>query len=133
MRRLVSERQTQDGLEITLEVRGEAERLPPDVAVQLYAIAQEALNNVAKHSGAAQAVVRLDLAGVRASLEVEDCGRGFEPHVAASRSGYGEAGYGEAGYGLSEMAGRAAEIGWDFQVESTPGHGTLIRLQERAA
>ena len=69
----------------------------------LYLIAQEALANVTRHAGTNEATVRLRLAGVAASLEVEDHGCGFAPEAGSSEQGH---------LGLAGMAERARELGW---------------------
>jgi signal transduction histidine kinase len=101
-------------------------RLPPDVQVTLYRIAQEALNNVVKHAGASRTEVRLrrvPLAGPiygsehREGLElcISDDGRGFNPDDASLQH-----------LGLCIMQERAAAIGADLRIKSRPGHGTQV-------
>jgi signal transduction histidine kinase len=120
LRRLAAERQARDGLQISLEVNGE-KTLSKVEAVGLYAIAQEALTNVAKHSGARQATVRLNLQTGASYLEVEDRGAGFDTQAAPHQLGH---------LGLAGMAERAREIGWSLAVESWRGQGTRIRVAE---
>jgi len=120
LRRLAAERQAHDGLQVTLIVDGERE-LPEPVAIGLYRIAQEALNNVAKHSGTRQATVRLNLLEGASALEIEDHGLGFAPHAALSQRGH---------LGLAGMTERAREMGWRLSIDSSPGHGTRIRVVE---
>jgi signal transduction histidine kinase len=120
LRRLIAERETRDGLHIYLEVSGE-KALPEPVAVGLYRIVQEALNNVARHAGTCEAVVRLKLVEERMSLEVEDHGVGFDPGAVSPESGH---------VGLSGMAERAHELGWKLSCDSQPGHGTRICVEE---
>jgi signal transduction histidine kinase len=120
LRRLVAEREARDGLRIHLEISGEKE-LPESVAAGLYRIAQEALNNVAKHAGTQEAILRLDLAGERSCLEVQDHGAGFDPGGVSLQGGH---------VGLVGMAERARELGWKLSCSSQPGHGTRIRVEE---
>jgi signal transduction histidine kinase len=133
LRRLAAERQARDGLQVTVEVNGEADRgtgttpdigqvLPEPVAEGIVHIAQEALANVARHAGTGQATVRLSLADGASFLEVEDSGLGFDPQVALGQRGH---------LGLAGMAERAREIGWSLTVESRPGCGTRIRVEEK--
>ena len=85
----------------------------------LFRIAQEALNNVVKHSHAREAAVRVRLAPPR-RLEVVDDGVGFDPaQVSASR-----------GMGLGSMRERAHEVGWTLRAESAPGSGTRVIVEE---
>ena len=99
---------------VTVTLDGER-RLPQDVQVALYRIAQEALNNVAKHSGATQSAVLLRCGLTHAELCVSDNGRGFDPGVLTP---------GHLGVGI--MRERAQSIGAALRIESQPGHGTRI-------
>lgn len=120
--RLAEDRLAQDGLHVNLEVTGRR-RLSEPVAAALYRIVQEALNNIIRHANTRQARVRLDLERPVALLEIEDSGCGFDlAHLGQF-----------SGYGLAGMAERAGEIGWDLEIESYPGQGTRIRVQEKAA
>src|SRR5258707_12683995 len=69
------ERQT--GIAISYEKQGNPFALDGSAAVQIYRVLQEALNNVARHSGAKQAWVRLKFLPAALELEVEDHGVGF--------------------------------------------------------
>ena len=120
LRQLAVERQLRDGLQVALEMNGER-ALPEAVASGLYRIVQEALTNVAKHSGTREATLRLNLVSDLACLEIEDHGLGFSP----------QAGLGQRGHlGLDGMAERAREIGWNLSIDSRPGLGTRIRVEE---
>jgi signal transduction histidine kinase len=100
---------------VALEVEGEC-RLPPDVKVVLYRIAQEALNNVGKHANAKQVLVRLRCEEGRAALLVRDDGQGFDPSEISPDH-----------LGLGIMRERALAVGAELSVESRIGHGTKIR------
>jgi nitrate/nitrite-specific signal transduction histidine kinase len=96
--------------------------IPAEVSVALYRIAQEALNNVAKHSGAEHASVRLhdrgdELEAGALELVVADDGSGFDPDVVRSGS-----------LGLGIMAERAEAIDARLEVQSRPGEGTRVRV-----
>jgi signal transduction histidine kinase len=113
----------QAGLPVTVTVAGE-HRLPPEVHVTLYRIAQEALNNTVKHARAEQATVHLHCtppspgkeAG-RVELTVRDDGRGFDPDRVLPHR-----------LGLGIMGERAQAIGATLAVESEPGGGTEVRV-----
>lgn len=94
-------------------------RLEPLVETTLYRIAQEALNNVSKHAGAATVDIMLERRDHYAVLIVEDDGRGFDP-------GGAEAEVSGRGMGLIGMRERAALVGGTVEVESKPGDGTTI-------
>jgi signal transduction histidine kinase len=88
--------------------------LPVEVRVAYYRIAQEALNNMAKHSGATHASVRL-VCSEHLDLIVEDDGAGFDPAAGSS---------GQLGMGI--MRERADSIGARLRVDSAPGKGTRV-------
>ncbi len=119
LRRLVVERQASDLLHIRLEINGERE-LNRGVISGLYRITQEALNNVAKHAQTKEATVRLSLTGEHACLDIEDQGLGFDLQK-PSESGH---------IGMAGMAERAAEMGWKLSIDSKPGRGTRVHLEE---
>jgi signal transduction histidine kinase len=120
LRRSADERQTRDGLQISLEVRGNG-MLSEVTATGLYSIAHEALTNVLKHSGSREAIIRLNLDDNASCLEIEDHGHGFDPQAGLNQSGH---------LGLAGMSERAHEIGWNLSVESQRGQGTRIRVTE---
>ena len=93
--------------------------VPPEVSVALYRIAQEALNNVAKHSGAGRAEVTLRDWETPDALElvVQDDGCGFDVQDAGSGR-----------LGLSIMAERADSIHARLELDSSPGTGTRVRV-----
>jgi signal transduction histidine kinase len=95
-------------------------RLPPQVETALYRIAQEALNNVARHAGARSAGVLLEHRTDSAILIVEDDGEGFDvPAVMGSHVD-------ERNLGLYGMRERAALLGGTMTIESTLGTGTSV-------
>jgi len=96
-------------------------RLPSWVEVTLYRVAQEALHNVARHSGASRVGVVLLRRRDAVTLLVEDDGNGFDP----SRVEVGSRG----GLGLIGMRERIALCGGGFVVASSPGAGTTIRVR----
>jgi signal transduction histidine kinase len=112
----VVEKQT--GVEISYEKVGEPFPVSGNVAVHVYRVLQEALNNVARHSGARQAWVRLRFMKERLELEIEDHGSGFP----AARQG--------TGIGLVAMRERAELLDGKITFSRpTGGSGTLVRLE----
>jgi len=81
---------------------------------------KEALNNVAKHSGASEVRVRLAVREPWIELAVSDNGRGFTPT-------------GTPGDGLRNMEARLTAIGGEFSLSSAPATGTTIALRIRLA
>jgi signal transduction histidine kinase len=123
LRRLAAERSAQNGLQVSVEVSGEGSVSAP-AAAGLYAITQEALNNVARHAGTGRATVRLMLDAGRSCLEIADDGPGFDPPVALATPGH---------LGLTGMTDRAREIGWTLEVDSAQGRGTRILVHEASS
>ena len=93
--------------------------IPKDATLCLFRIVQEALRNVVKHSGAAEAKVELSVHGDRIDLCVSDSGAGFNPESAK----------GVAGLGLISMRERLRLVGGQLSVESVPSRGTQIRVR----
>jgi signal transduction histidine kinase len=91
--------------------------MPADVKVALYRIAQEALNNVAKHSGASQATVRLDCGPERVALCIADDGHGFDVDAVPLTH-----------LGVGIMRERAEAIGAELVIDSEPGRGTEVSV-----
>jgi signal transduction histidine kinase len=105
---------------LVIEVDGPDDPLPigAEVEEQLYRIGQEALANVVKHARASSATVRIAARDATVWMEVSDDGRGFDP-----------AAVGREHFGLRSMRGRVADLGGRLQVMSTPGHGTVLRVE----
>jgi signal transduction histidine kinase len=105
------------GLPVTVEAV-EAAGLPALEARQeaaLYRVAQEALHNALRHSGAASVRLRLAATGRRVTLEIRDDGHGFAPEAPSG------------GVGLASMRDRAAAAGGALKIRSGPS-GTLVRM-----
>ncbi len=99
-------------------------KLPTDVKIAFYRIAQEALNNIAKHAGATKADVELwsgtdEREGIlTAGIRITDDGRGFDP-----------AGVSGEHLGIGIMRERAEATGAKLRVDSGIGRGTTIQLE----
>ncbi|MGH9122856.1 MAG: sensor histidine kinase, partial [Acidimicrobiales bacterium] len=98
--------------------------LPPHVEASLFRIAQEALQNVVKHSSASEASLKLRGKGGSVTLTVSDNGVGFDPGT-----GHGAAEVASVALGLRGMQERAALLGATLSVESAPGTGTRLRVE----
>lgn len=92
-------------------------RLIPEIEINLYRIAQEALNNIAKYAQATNVSVMLEQPDHKIVLIIEDNGVGFTPKAKANR---------RKGLGLVGMAERVALIGGEVEIESAKGKGTTI-------
>jgi len=89
------------------------------VALSLYRIAQEALRNVVKHSGARHAAVTLTETGAEIRLDITDDGCGFDPAATTPADSLG----------LLGMRERAGMVGGQIHWEPAPGGGTTVRVQ----
>ncbi len=115
--RLVERFRAQGRAAIELDTADAAGELDRETQVVLLRCLQEALSNASKHAAADRVQVRVRVeAGGGAALEVADDGRGFEP---ASPG---------AGFGLDGMRERVALAGGTFEVDSTAGRGTSLRV-----
>jgi len=104
-------------IEASLHAEGDFSDLGDDAQLVVYRVAQEALSNAARHSGARRVEVRLRRAGGNGVLlEVSDDGRGFA---------FDES---ERGLGIGGMRERALLIGAELTIESRPDKGTTVRL-----
>ena len=91
--------------------------LSPDAQVVVYRVAQEALVNAARHSGASRIEVTLEPCDSRVRLRVTDNGSGFA---------FAE---GDKGLGLDGMRERALLVGGALDIDSRPGRGTTVTLE----
>jgi PAS domain S-box-containing protein len=107
----------QHGLQVDFEHGNIPADVPADIALCLYRVVQEALNNVIRHSGARHAMVELRAAGDLLELHVADSGAGF---VASA---------GGAGIGLVSMRERVNFVGGQLAIHSAPGSGTRIGVR----
>ncbi len=120
--RALAPRALGEGVTVALAV-DDSITLPPHHEVALYRIAQEALNNVRKHAGAASVEVALQRDDGEVLMRVSDDGHGFEP----------DAPRGETTFGLLGISERASLLGGKITVRSAPGHGTLLEVRVPAA
>jgi signal transduction histidine kinase len=107
---------------LTIDVQGpETLGLSRRAEMDLFGIAREALANVVKHAEASTAWVRVEAPPGRVVVEIRDDGCGFDPSV-------GHPGH----FGLESMRSRAAELGGLLTISSTPGRGTVVRVDAPA-
>jgi signal transduction histidine kinase len=104
------------GTRVTIDVEP-APEIKPKQREQLLRIAREAVTNAGCHANADLVQVRFTNGGPL-YLRIEDDGVGFEPHLVDSK-----------GFGLVTMEERAAAIGAEFRLRSTPGRGTCIEVR----
>ena len=129
--KLALEEFTQDLMErsdsharVTLAMRGEEERYPPNIELHLFRIVQEACENALRHANAATVIIsaQLDPHGVR--LDIEDDGRGFE---AGEQQGLDDL-LVHKHFGLAGIVERSNLIGASARIRSSPNAGTHIEV-----
>jgi nitrate/nitrite-specific signal transduction histidine kinase len=106
---------------VSLVIEGDCE-LTHEVKIVFYRVAQEALNNIAKHSGARQVDIHLECQPGQLNLCIQDDGLGFE--LDSLPPGH---------MGIAIMRERANSIGASLKIESQPGQGTTVELDWRSA
>ena len=106
------------GIEVTVDSNYSG-RLPDETETHLFRISQEALTNIARHSGAQHVQMKLTSNGEDIRLAIQDNGRG----LSGARTTAGR------GLGLIGMRARARSAGGDVSVHSRPGEGVLIEVR----
>ena len=101
---------------------GDFNSLPPGLRRTIYRMAQEALANSARHSGAQSARLCLTVTDDEVYLVITDAGSGFDPDVALSR------GVNREHFGLRGIQERARAMGGDCEINSRPGAGTGVMI-----
>lgn len=107
-------------LGVAYDWHGSRERLPAELELVLYRIAQEAMTNVVKHSGATQASIEIERRAGEVVLTVSDNGSGFEPTLPAVRDERG------LGLGIFGMVERTALVGGGLRIEPIEPSGVSI-------
>ncbi len=107
----------QTGIAVELELSLPAERLAPELETTVFRLVQEALTNVARHSGASAAVVTVTADDNALQVEVADRGRGCDATAALAR---------RDSLGLAGLAERVKLAGGQFDFFSQPGRGTRL-------
>ena len=115
MKSLCRELGSKQGIEIDFTAEDVPRGVRPDVALCLFRIAQEGLQNLKKHSGGKKAQLSVRHLGSRLILSLHDEGRGFDADKLE-----------KPGLGILSMQGRARVLGGEFEIHSKPGKGTRI-------
>ncbi|MCI0884150.1 MAG: sensor histidine kinase, partial [Chloroflexi bacterium] len=120
IRHLVDDLRINTLIQTSLEIDGElSDAITQDQALALFHITQEALNNVAKHSQAKSASVRLQASDRLISVEVRDDGIGFDPEGEQSHERHG----------LRNMRDRARSVGARLHLVGKTDEGTTVRAE----
>ena len=110
------------GIRVSLSAFAAVEKIHGDKRTVLYRIAQEALNNVARHAGASQAEVKIQKLDGAIHMKIKDNGKGIqEERVLRAKK--------NKRLGLLGMRERLQMVGGKFAIESAPGKGTTIIAQ----
>jgi signal transduction histidine kinase len=113
---LCKEFTVRQGIQVEFSPKNIAHAVPSDVALCLFRIVQESLQNVKKHSAAVRAEVSLCQLGDELHLSVRDEGRGFDAKDKRNKEGMG----------IQSMEERTRFLGGRFRLYSSPGRGTRI-------
>ncbi|MBV6396984.1 MAG: hypothetical protein HFACDABA_02588 [Anaerolineales bacterium] len=108
---------------IEFETEGNFDSLPSGLRRAVYRMAQEALANSARHSGAPSAKLRLAVDDGEVSLIISDAGRGFDPSAALSRS------HNREHFGLHGLQERARALGGNCEIHSQPNAGARVSIR----
>ncbi len=104
------------GAKITVIAEDVSDSLPDEMRTCIYRVVQEALQNVFRHSGAKNATVTVRQHDGSLFLSVEDDGSGFDPEKTR-------------GLGMLGMEERVRQLGGQFEVQSVPGKGTVLKVR----
>jgi signal transduction histidine kinase len=110
------------GIAVRCEFSGFGSRLMPELETALFRVAQEAITNIAKHSGAETVLIQCLQRDDRITIEIEDDGKGFVPATLPPPSAR------ERGLGLLGMRERVELFGGTIEIDSAPGSGTRIAV-----
>ena len=113
------------GVQVAYEQSGMPADIDPAIGIHVFRVLQEALTNVARHSGVREARVRLAFTADSVELTVEDDGRG----IAAGTPARAGAAAPRATTGLASMRERAALAGGTLTIDSPSSGGTRVRLR----
>ena len=109
----------QERIQVNFKREYFSERLPKEVSLCIYRIAQEGLRNVAKHAHAKEVHIRLVGTNGSLFLSIRDSGVGFDTAGLE----------GKRGLGLASMEERVRLIRGSLSIYSEPGHGTTIEVR----
>jgi signal transduction histidine kinase len=123
LKALVEELDARSSAPVYIEVSAESLQLPDDVALAVFRITQEALNNAIRHADASEIAVRLTQYPDRLRLTVSDDGQGIRGGVEPARF------VAQGHYGLAGMRERAAMIGGKLDVQTAVDYGTVVILE----
>lgn len=114
------ERQAARGVQVKFLHDGLEGRLPPQVEVTAFRIAQESLTNVGRHADTARAILAVKASGSSLDITIEDYGLGFDVPAVLGQ---------ERSVGLPAMQEQVELLGGKLIIRSAPGEGTRLRVE----
>jgi signal transduction histidine kinase len=120
LRQLAARHGKRNGAEVDVRVSRSWNTLAPGAQEVVYRVAQESLQNIAKHSCASRVSLCLSSADKRFRLSIRDNGSGFNPDLVRGKP---------LSFGLAGMRERAALLGGTLAVRSIPGKGATVTLK----
>jgi signal transduction histidine kinase len=118
--RCVEQFEQQTGIRTTLSASGPLATIPPEFAIHVYRIVQEALSNIGRHSGSSEARVRIACDDGALELEIQDAGQGLPP---------GRVRTVDSGLGLVSMRERAELMGGQLRLRRPPDGGLAVEVR----
>lgn len=106
------------GIPVIIETKESEIRLDEELAICIFRVCQEALTNVARHSGAEKVLISIVIANEKITVKIEDNGKGFIVNEAQNKGSFG----------LIGMNERARSLNGHFEIESAVGKGTIITI-----
>jgi len=116
--KLSSDNEERSGIKFTYHDALAGKKLNEDVAVNMYRIVQEAMNNIIKHSKATEVLCSTSLKNNLLTLEIRDNGIGLSNQKTSD----------DSGYGLIGIQERVNSVGGKFKIEGSSGNGTSLRI-----
>jgi two-component system NarL family sensor kinase len=110
------------GIRVMIEARADSERLPQEIEMALFRVAQESLVNIDRHSSSSAATIRLSCDDDRVTLEIKDEGRGLR-RILLEHASEATA---SLGVGIAGMAERLRQLGGRLEIDSG-SRGTTVR------
>ncbi len=110
-------------IEAEMKLPDDGYPIPKEIAIALFRIVQEGLNNIIRHAGASHVSLELEADDRQYAFTLHDDGRGFNPNGARD----------SWPHGIMGMQHRVRALGGRFSLESAPGKGTTLRVVVPAA
>jgi signal transduction histidine kinase len=126
LRWLVDRLNQENSIDTSMAVEGTPRKISAEKEVMIFRIAQEAINNIRRHSQATEATVTLEFAADTVKIAVRDNGKGFSmPKAAGALASRGK-------LGIIGMQQRTRFLDGSFDIHSEPGKGTLVSVKAKA-